>query len=183
MTTQRTLRLAAAALTTVLAACLAAPASASSPEATPAGPWHRYHQPDFTVKPGQACDFGVRVHVLYDREFYRVVSRFRGGAPRAELFRGPLIVQYIDQASGSKVIRDESGVGVEKFDAAGDFVSIKAVNGHYGATLTPGSTPSRGMYYVGGQGSAVFSNGDGTYRLHLGPNGKATNVCPILARG
>ena len=147
----------------------------------PQNPWHRYHQPDFVVAAGQGCAFRVAVHVLFDREFYRIISRFRGGQPRVELFRGPLMVQYVNLHQGKKVIRNVSGVGTEKFNRDGSFASIKAVSGHFGSTLPPGSpAPGQGIYYLGGQGTSVTENPDGTATLTLGPRGTAQNLCPIL---
>jgi hypothetical protein len=148
--------------------------------ATTQNVWHRYHQPDFTVPKGQACAFKVAVHVLYDREFFRTISHYRGGAPRVQLFRGPLILQYVNVPQRTKVVRNVSGVAKEIFNRDGSFAAIKVISGHFGATLTPGSDPGRGEYYAGGQGTALFANGDGTYRLKLGPRGTAENLCPLL---
>ncbi len=144
------------------------------------GTWHRYHQPDFVVQKGDGCAFKVAVHVLFDREFYRVTSRYLGGAPRTELFRGPLMVQYVNVPQRTKVVRNLSGVGTERFNRDGSFDSIKAVSGHFGATLGPGSDPTRGIFYLGGQGTSVSVNADGTETLKLGPRGTAQNLCPIL---
>jgi hypothetical protein len=165
---------------TSVAAGAAAQASTDG-QASPQSPWHRYHQQDFVVPAGQGCAFRVAGHVLFDREFYRVISRFEGGQPRVELFRGPLMVQYVNVHVGTKVIRNISGVGTEKFNRDGSFASIKAVSGHFGATLPPGSpAPGQGVYYLGGQGTSVTENPDGTATLRLGPHGTAQNLCPLL---
>jgi hypothetical protein len=170
------------AVATVTTAATGAVAQTSTDEqAAPQNVWHRYHQPDFVVPKGQGCAFRVAVHVLYDKEFYWVISRFEGGQPRVELFRGPLMVQYVNVPQRTKVIRNISGVGTEKFNRDGSFASIKAVSGHFGATLPPGSPPpGRGIYYLGGQGTSVTVNPDGTVTLKLGPRGTAQNLCPIL---
>jgi hypothetical protein len=168
----------ALALTTTVSG--AAAQAASTDHMSPQNVWHRYHQPDFVVQKGQGCAFKVAVHVLYDREFYRVTSRYLGGAPRTELFRGPLMLQYVNVPQRTKVIRNVSGVGIERFNRDGSFASIKAVSGHFGATLGPGSDPTRGIFYLGGQGTSVTLNADGTETLKLGPRGTAQNLCPIL---
>lgn len=174
-------RLAATGIALAAAVTIAGLSSAAA-GATPANPWHRYHQADFKVPAGGGCSFAVRGHVVYDREYVRVLSRFDNGKPRVELFRGPLVIQYTNLSTGTKVIRNQAGVGVEKFTRGGGFVSIKVISGHFGATLPKGSDPSQGIYYAGGQGTALFANGDGTYTLHLGPHGTAQNLCPILGR-
>ncbi len=172
----------ALSVTAVMTAATGAAAHESTDRsAVPNNPWHRYHQPDFVVAKGQGCAFRVAVHVLFDREYFRVISRFEGGQPRVELFRGPLMVQYVNVPQRTKVIRNISGVGTERFNRDGSFASIKAVSGHFGATLPPGSpAPGRGIYYLGGQGTSVTSNPDGTATLKLGARGTAQNLCPIL---
>lgn len=165
---------------TGLATGTGAASASSAAEVTPQNPWHRYHQEDFVVPRGEACAFKVAVHVLYDREFYRTISRYADGTPRVQLFRGPLIIQYINVPKGTKVIRDLSGTATVKYTRSGEFLSIKIISGHFGAVLSPGSVPGPGVYYVGGQGSSLVSHPDGTETLKLGPDGRAQNLCPIL---
>lgn len=157
-------------------------ASASTSVVEPETAWHRYHQPDFTVPAGEGCAFKVKGKVLYDREFFRTLSRYDNGNARVLLFRGPLIIQYTNVRNGTKVIRDQAGVAKEKFNRNGSFASIKVISGHFGATISPGSNLDQGVYYLGGQGTALFENPDGTETVKLGDDGTAQNLCPILAR-
>ncbi len=99
-----------------------------------------------------------------------------------QLFRGALIIQYTNVKNGTKVIRDQSGVAKEKFNRDGSFASIEVISGYFGATLSPGSSLDAGVYYLGGQGTALFEHADGTETVKLGPDGTAQNLCPILAR-
>jgi len=167
------------ALTTMVPLTTAAAALTSVVEPTTA--WHRYHQDDFTVPAGEGCSFKVTGTVLYDREYFRNLSRYRNGNVRVQLFRGPLIIQYKNMSNGTKVIRDQSGVAKERFNRDGSFASIKVISGYFGATLSPGSNLETGVYYLGGQGTALFENADGTETVKLGPDGTAQNLCPILA--
>lgn len=172
--------IAAAAL--AVSTLLTGPAALASTtgQTTSQGAWHRYHQPDFIVPKGEACAFKVAVHVLYDREFFRTISHYADGSPRVRLFRGPLILQYVNVPQRTKVIRDVSGVATEKFTRSGEFASIKIISGHFGAVLSVGSDPDQGIFYVGGQGSALFAHADGTETLKLGEGGTAENLCPLL---
>lgn len=183
MSRRRNRGIAAAILAMTAVATGTVSASAATPSTVqPQTAWHRYHQADFTVPAGEACAFKVAGKVLYDREYFRNLSRYSNGKVRVVLFRGPLIVQYTNVAKGTKVIRDQSGVAKERFNRDGSFASIKVISGYFGATMPPGSDPRRGEYYVGGQGAALFQNADGTRTLKLGSNGTAENLCPILAR-
>jgi hypothetical protein len=50
------------------------------------------------------------------------------------------------------------------------------------ATTPAGSTPDTGLFVLGGHGTSVTFNADGTHTFTLGPAGTAVNVCDALAR-
>ena len=172
----------ATTMTLVSSASFMSAAVASTGDEAVNGTWHRYHQPDFTVDAGDGCDFEVQGTVMYDREYYRNLSRYDNGQVRVALFRGPLIIQYTNTENGTKVLRNQSGVATEKFNRDGSFASIKTISGHFGAVVPENSNLERGVYTIGGQGSAYFVNVDGSVTVKLGEDGTAQNLCPILAR-
>jgi hypothetical protein len=119
-------------------------------------------------------------HVTRDRGFFKVVSRYANGKPRTELFRGPLLVKLTNTRTGKAIHRDLSGRAIEVLARNGDFESLTIQSGHFGAGLSKGSTPGRGLYRVSGRWSSVSVNPDGSLSLVLGPHGSAHNLCPIL---
>ncbi len=145
--------------------------------------WVRYHQADVRYPPGEVCAFAVHEHVLRDREFSKIVSRYANGNPRTQLFRGPLVMRIINDRTGASVRRNLSGRGFEILARNGAFESLTVQTGHFGAGLPKGSQPGRGLYYVGGRWSSLSINADGSRSLVLGPHGTAQNLCPLLARG
>lgn len=144
--------------------------------------WKRYHQKDFRVPAGQACAFTLFGKVLYDREYYRTLYRWPNGKPRSQLFRGPLVVRFSNTETHVHLIRNLSGVGIEKFNPDGSFHALVLVSGHFSATLPPGSSPRRGEFYVSGQGATVVAHADGTDTLKLGSHGRAENLCRPLSQ-
>jgi hypothetical protein len=152
-------------------------ASATTTDAVPQGGWHRYHQPDFTVPAADACGFDVKVKVMYDREFYRTLSRYDDGTPHLQLWRGPLILKYVNVETGKSIIRNASGVAYESLNPDGSFHAIRIISGHFSAVLRPGSDPETGLFYVSGHGSRLVVEDDGTEVLTLGRHGSAENLC------
>lgn len=180
---RRVLRATVAAGVAVMAsATLTTTAVASTADVAVDGGWQRYYQEDFTVAAGVGCDFEVAAKVMYDREYVKTISRYQDGSPRVLLFRGPLIIQYTNTENGTKVLRDQDGVATEKFNRDGSFASIKVISGHFGGVVPADSNLDRGIYYIGGQGSAYIVNDDGSVTVKLGEDGTAQNLCPILAR-
>jgi len=47
--------------------------------------------------------------------------------------------------------------------------------------MPAGSTPDTGLFLLGGHGTSVTFNADGTHTFTLGPAGTAVNVCDALA--
>lgn len=180
---RRVVRAAVAAVAAIVSpTSLTTTALASGTDVAVDGGWQRYYQEDFTVDAGVGCDFEVTAEVQFDREYVKTISRFHDGSPRVLLFRGPLIIQYTNTENGTKVLRDQDGVATEKFNHDGSFASIKLMSGHFGGVVPADSNLDRGIYYIGGQGSAYIVNDDGSVSVKLGDDGTAQNLCPILAR-
>ncbi|MEP6526889.1 MAG: hypothetical protein ABJA86_06960 [Nocardioidaceae bacterium] len=55
--------------------------------------WIRYHQPDFSLDAGVACDFGVDATVVRDREFYKDVGFYSDGTVKTQ-WKGPLVMDF-----------------------------------------------------------------------------------------
>jgi hypothetical protein len=142
--------------------------------------WHRYHQDDIDYKRGDVCGFAVHGQVLRDKEFYRNVNFWPNGKARTQLYRGPLVFRWTNTTTGTSVRRDQSGRAYVEYLRNGDFASLNALTGHFGAGLHAGSTPGRGLFLVGGRWSSLVINADGTSDLTLGPDGTAENLCRAL---
>ncbi len=142
--------------------------------------WIRYHQADVRVAAGQGCAFAVRAHVVYDREYYKVLSTFKDGTHQAELFRGPLIMRYKNLHTGNSVVQNLSGRGRVTYYRNGDFASITIVAGHFGTTIGPGNEQRRGLYRVGGRNSALTVRHDGHRQIALGRHGTLESICPRI---
>ena len=152
----------------------AAPASADSP-------WTSYRESEFVVSAARStCGFDVRITPLQDAEEYRTTSTWPDGSPRTQVFRGTLIESYTNLTTGSSVVEDLSGTAVFAYREDGSALSLTSVHGSFGATMPPGSTPDTGLYVLGGHGTSVTFNTDGTKTFTLGPNGTALDVCDVL---
>lgn len=180
--------MAAAALVTATIVTTAWPAGADTTDRTDSAAtarthdtsWHRYHQADVDYRRGDVCRFAVHGHVLRDREFYRNVNFWPNGKIRTQLYRGPLVFRWKNVSTGRSVVRDQSGRAYVEYHRNGDFASLNALSGHFGAGMSKGSRPSRGLFYVGGRWTSVVVNQDGTSTLTLGPRGTAENLCTTL---
>jgi hypothetical protein len=145
-----------------------------------ASKWIRFHQPDIRVPAGEACAFAVKEHVLFDREFFKVLATYRDGSHQAELFRGPLIMRYRNLHTGSSVVENLSGRGRVTYYRNGDFASITVVTGHFGTSIPSGNEQKRGLYRVGGKDSSLTVSHDGQRQLALGRKGTLESICPKI---
>lgn len=183
----RPARLARLALATLAVACVVTPSTVSGAAASetsgPAGDtdWHPYRSDDIAYAAGERCAFKVTGTVVKDKEEYRNVNFWPNGKPRTQEFRGPLTIRWKNLASGRSVLRDQSGHAYLDFDRRGDLVALTALSGHFSAGLPKGSTPYRGIGYIGGKWSSVTINPDGTVTVSLGPHGTLENLCRTLA--
>lgn len=144
--------------------------------------WVPYHQPDVHLPAGDSCVFAVKGSVTRDHEFYRNVSFYSDGTPRTQLFKGPLYIRWTNKSTGRSVLRNQSGRAILEYAVGGSFSSLIARTGHFSTGMPAGSTPGKGLYYVGGRWSSVQINDDDTRTLVLGPRGGAENLCETLAR-
>jgi hypothetical protein len=142
--------------------------------------WHRYHQDDVDYKRGDVCGFAVHGKVLRDKEYYRNVNFWPNGKPRTQLYRGPLVFRWTNTATGTSVRRDQSGRAYVEYTRAGGFASLNALSGHFGAGFHVGSTPHRGLFYLGGRWTSVSFDAKGHATLSLGPDGTSENLCETL---
>ncbi len=143
--------------------------------------WTRYHQADFSYAAGEACSFGVHAKVVRDREYYKNVAFYSDGTVKIQLFKGPLVVNYKNDATGKTIRKNLSGRAFEEFNPDGSFSSITVQSGHFGTSLPAGSQPAKGLYRVGGRWSSLTINPDGTRTVVLGPHGTIENLCVELA--
>jgi hypothetical protein len=143
--------------------------------------WIRYHQPDFSLDAGVACDFGVDATVVRDREFYKDVGFYSDGTVKTQLWKGPLVMDFTNTDTGVTIRRDLSGRSIQEYDADGEFTSILIQQGNFAAVLPPGSDPGFGFYRVSGEWSSLTVNPDGTRTIALGVNGTAENMCDAMS--
>ena len=165
-----------------------APAHASA--TVPTGPaagggrsteWVPYHQEDLSYAAGEACAFALTSTVVSDDEYYRNVAFYSDGAAHTQLFRGALVIRWTNTETDESVVRDQSGRAFLEYRHNGLLRTLTAQSGHFSARLTAGSSPGKGMYYVGGAWSAVDIHPDATRTLVLGPHGTSENLCRTLA--
>jgi len=144
-------------------------------------PWIPSPEEDFTIAAGAACDFEVFGEILQAREFSKDVTTFDNGDPQTQLFKGPLIIRFHNTETDEFVDRNASGRAFQEFGPGQSFKSLTIQSGHFVTRLPAGSTPAKGLFYVGGKWSSVVKNADGFNSLFLGPDGTAENLCDTLA--
>jgi len=188
MSTKTALRSALAPLAAaLLGAALAAPAGAT-PSTGPGhdhghgSPWTPYRTEEVVVPAARStCGFDVRITSLRDEEEYRTTSTWPDGTPRTQLFRGALVERYTNLATGASVVRDLSARAVFAYRPDGSPESLTSLHGAFGTTMPPGSTPDTGLYVLGGRGTRVVFEADGSRTFTLGRHGTAEDVCDTLA--
>jgi hypothetical protein len=155
--------------------------SGTASHRTSSNGWIRYHQPNFSLDAGVACEFGVEATVVRDREFYKDVGFYSDGTVRTQLWKGPLVMDFTNTDTGLTIRRDLSGRAIQEYEADGDFASILIVHGHFSAVLPPGSDPGFGFYRVSGAWSSLSVSPDGTRTIALGADGTSENMCDAMA--
>ncbi len=135
-------------------------------------PWTPYRTAEVVVAADRStCGFDVRITPLRDGEEYRTTSTWPDGTPRTQLFRGTLVERYTNLTSGESVVRDLSATAVFAYRADGTPESLTSVHGAFGTTMPPGSTPDTGLYVLGGHGTSVTFEPDGSRTFTLGHHG------------
>lgn len=144
-------------------------------------PWTPYRTEEVVVPAARStCGFDVRITPLRDEEEYRTTSTWPDGTPRTQLFRGALVESYTNLATRASVVRDLSATAVFTYRPDGSPASLTSVHGAFGTTMPPGSTPDTGLYVLGGHGTSVTFETDGTRSFHLGRHGTAEDVCDAI---
>jgi hypothetical protein len=156
---------------------IAAPAAADQDSS----PWIRFHQADFTVAAGSGCSFQVDAHVVNDKEEFQNVDFYDDGTVKTQIFKGLLVIAFTNHDTGTSLTRNVNGRAFIDYTAAGEFERIRTLTGHFTTAVAPGNELPAGVYYVGGQGTSMTINDDGTKTFVFGPNGSAENLCPELA--
>jgi hypothetical protein len=153
----------------------AVPASAGE------SPWVAYEQPDILVPAARStCAFDVQETVVEDGEYYRNTEFYADGTVRTQRWRGPLVMRYTNVSSGASVVRDLSATATVHYRPDGSMASMVSEHGAFGATMPAGSSPASGIYVLGGRGTTLTLNPDGTRSFTLGPHGTAENVCAAI---
>ncbi len=169
----------AAALALVGAGAAASPAAAHGHDHH--SPWTSYRTAEVVVPSERStCGFDVRITPVEDAEEYRTTSTWPDGSPRTQLFRGTLVERYTNLTSGESVVRDLSATAVFAYREDGTPESLTSVHGAFGTTMPPGSTPDTGLYVLGGHGTEVTFEPDGTRTFSLGHHASAEDVCDTL---
>ena len=119
--------------------------------------------------------------MVRDQEFFKNVSFYADGTVHTQLFKGPLWIRWTNTETGESVLRDQSGRAILEYAPDGSLRTLTAQTGHFSARMPAGSSPSMGVYYVGGKWSSLDLNADGTRTIVLGPDGTAENLCDTLA--
>lgn len=182
-----TAALAAAAVLGPAAAVLgpaAAPAAASAgadggigPGSYRPEPWRAWVQEEWTAPAGRYCSFPLQVRVVSQDVRVRVVARYGDGAVRREEFAGPLVVDFVNGATGQSVRRDAGGSGAADYRPDGSWRRYTIV-GPAGFGFRPEDRHPRGYYLLDGVHVIAF-DADGTRRMAV-EVGREENVCRSL---
>ena len=124
--------------------------------------------------------FQVDAHVVNDHEAYRVLESYPDGTDKVQEWKGLLMIEFTNHDTGASVTRNVNGRGLIEYTADGAFHKITIESGHFTTGFRPGSGVEPGVYYVGGKGTSMTVNPDGTKTLVLGKNGSAENLCLAL---
>ena len=117
------------AIVAVCAGLFLVPAVASA-----ASPWMPFRAADFDLAAGSRCPFPLSGRVLEDRERIRTLATFPDGSPSRQRVKGPLVVRYINAASGASVVRDLTGDAFIDTRSDGSF-TFTLKNGHLAVGL------------------------------------------------
>jgi hypothetical protein len=155
-----------------------APSIASADQTS--SPWIQYREPDFSF-PAGGCAFQVDAHVVNDHEAYRVLESYPDGTDKLQEWKGLLMIEFTNHDTGTSVTKNVNGRGLIEYTADGAFHKITIESGHFTTGFRAGSGVEPGVYYVGGRGTSMTVNPDGTKTLELGKNGSAENLCSALS--
>ena len=141
-------------------------------------PWKPFRTQPWHDAPGKVCAFGVNATPVRDHEQFRTLSRYPGGKPKVQEFRGPLFVRYTNTKTGKSVVGNLSGYGWFFFPAGGGEDAYVA--SHIGLTVPVGNKGfPAGEWIVSGQ-SLVLVNSAGAINVVL-IHATAKNMCSALS--
>jgi hypothetical protein len=141
-------------------------------------PWKPFRTQPWHDAPGKVCAFGVNATPVRDHEQFRTLSRYPGGKPKVQEFRGPLFVRYTNTKTGKSVVGNLSGYGWFFFPAGGGEDAYVA--SHIGLTVPVGNKGfPAGEWIVSGQ-SLVIVNSAGAISVVL-IHATAKNMCSALS--
>jgi hypothetical protein len=138
---------------------------------------------DDVQRRGRLCEHEASDRLTFhdDHEAYRVLESYPDGSDKVQEWKGLLMIEFTNHDTGTSVTRNVNGRGLIEYDPDGAFHKITIESGHFTTSFQPGSGVEPGVYYVGGKGTSMTVNPDGTKTLQLGKNGSAENLCPALA--
>lgn len=132
----------------------AVPTAAHADSAPGSDGWQPIHESNRVFPAGTVCSFELSDVVVSQAEEYRVASTYPDGSPLETDFRGPLVVQYTNDATGASVVRDLSGTA--QLYKLPDHSSLWVSQEHFGLTVHPGDP-----YHAAGEfvltGPSVFT--------------------------
>ncbi|MFI7603670.1 hypothetical protein ACIBTV_00920 [Micromonospora sp. NPDC049366] len=139
-----------AALTAVLVAGVATPATAATGGGAGHGGWVPAPQPPFEVAAGTRCDFAARVEPIVDEVRKLVLAEYPDGSPRRELYTGALINRVTNLETGATSTADASGTSLVEYATDGSMTWYVTGPVLLGFRENAGSLP-RGLWIVDGQ--------------------------------
>ena len=150
---------------------------AASPTSAPE-PWQPTRTEPFTAPAGKFCDFQLSMAVTYDDERSRVLARYPDGHASRQEFAGPLLVDFVNDATGQRIHRNLSGSGYADLRDDGTFERLTG-RGPFGAGFQASDDYPRGQYVLTGVHVIGFDP-DGTRHM-LVDAGDEENVCQPLS--
>lgn len=133
-----------------LAAAIAAPAAADPSDRSGWEDlvWEPYRTQPFTSPAGQLCEFTLRADPVADEEMVATVARFADGSPKAEAYKGKLVVRYTNVETGAATDKDLSGSAVVRYFEDGAYTMY--MYGPVGMGFRETDRYPRGMYVLDG---------------------------------
>ncbi|MGH3380965.1 MAG: hypothetical protein ACRDP6_40150 [Actinoallomurus sp.] len=148
------LALTAAAGLLLAAALPTAAQAASTAKADAGGGWQTIQESNREFAAGTVCSFALSNVVLQQDEQFRIARTYPDGSTLETDYRGPLVVQYTNEATGASAVRDLSGTAQNY--VLPDKTSVWVSQQHFGLTVHPGDPyHAAGLYVL--TGPSVFA--------------------------
>lgn len=140
-------------------------------------PWEPFQSEDLEFPAGTYCPFDLHIRVVEDDEETRVDSRYADGSVHVREYRGRLVVDFVNAATGETVRRDVSGEGGEEYRPDGSTKVFGGV-GPFGLGFKESDYPTG--YYVLDGVHVVTKDPDGRRHMAL-DRGSEENMCERLS--